>query len=48
LKTAVFDGSNMEELAASSFRNGSNGSNPRQMNRDDYLTLIKGMMSLNT
>jgi alcohol dehydrogenase len=38
----------VEELAYNSFRNGSNGSNPRPMTRDDYLRVIKGMMSLNT
>jgi alcohol dehydrogenase len=38
----------VEELAYNSFINGSNGSNPRPMTRDDYLTLIKRMMSLNS
>jgi alcohol dehydrogenase len=34
----------IEELANNSFLNGSNGSNPRPMNRDDYLALFKKMM----
>ena len=34
----------VKELAHNSFLNGSNGSNPRPMNRDDYLTLFKKMM----
>ncbi len=38
----------IEELAYNSFINGSNSSNPRPMSRDDYLTLIKRMMSLNS
>lgn len=35
----------VEALAENSFRNGSNGSNPRPMTRDDYLRVIKGMMA---
>jgi len=38
----------LEALAENSFRNGSNGSNPRPMTRDDYLRVLKGMMSLDT
>ena len=38
----------VEELAHNSFINGSNGSNPRPMTRDDYLTLFNRMMSLNS
>jgi len=34
----------MEELAYNASINGSNGSNPRPMTKDDYLTLIKRMM----
>jgi len=34
----------MEELAYNASINGSNGSNPRPMTQDDYLTLIKSMM----
>ncbi len=37
----------MEELAYNASINGSNGSNPRPMTKDDYLTLIKGMLSSN-
>ena len=35
----------MEELAYNASINGSNGSNPRPMTKDDYLTLIKRMMA---
>jgi hypothetical protein len=34
----------MEELAYNASINGSNGSNPRPMTKDDYLTLIKNML----
>jgi alcohol dehydrogenase len=34
----------VDELAYNSFINGSNGSNPRPMTRDDYFTLINSMM----
>ena len=34
----------IEELALNSFLNGSNSSNPRPMDKDDYLTLFKKMM----
>ncbi|CAB1055967.1 Alcohol dehydrogenase (EC [Olavius sp. associated proteobacterium Delta 1] len=35
----------VDELAYNSSINGSNGSNPRPMSKDDYLTLINSMMS---
>ena len=35
----------LEELAYNASINGSNGSNPRPMTKDDYLTLIKSMLS---
>lgn len=34
----------IEELAYNASINGSNGSNPRPMTKDDYLSLIKGML----
>ena len=37
----------MEELAYNASINGSNGSNPRPMTKEDYLTLIKSMLSSN-
>ena len=37
----------IEELAFNSSINGSNGSNPRPMTKEDYLTLIKSMLSSN-
>jgi alcohol dehydrogenase len=37
----------IEELAYNAAINGSNGSNPRPMTKDDYLTLINSMMSSN-
>jgi alcohol dehydrogenase len=37
----------IEELAYNASINGSNGSNPRPMTKDDYLTLINSMMSSN-
>lgn len=37
----------MEDLAYNSSINGSNGSNPRPMTKDDYLTLMRKMMSSN-
>jgi alcohol dehydrogenase len=34
----------VDELAYNSFVNGSNGSNPRPMSKDDYLTVLNSMM----
>jgi alcohol dehydrogenase class IV len=34
----------LEELAYNASINGSNGSNPRPMTKNDYLTLIKNML----
>jgi alcohol dehydrogenase len=34
----------VDELAYNSSINGSNGSNPRPMSKDDYLTLINSVM----
>jgi alcohol dehydrogenase len=34
----------MQELAYNASINGSNGSNPRPMTKDDYLTLIQSML----
>jgi hypothetical protein len=34
----------VSELAYNSSINGSNGSNPRPMSKDDYLTVINSMM----
>jgi alcohol dehydrogenase class IV len=36
--------SDLEELAANSFKNGSNSDNPRPMTQDDYLSLFKRLI----
>ena len=37
-------GEDVDELAYNSSINGSNGSNPRPMGKEDYLVVINGMM----